>query len=66
MSPTVTTEQRGELFAAVYIVSYLAFGLPTIVAGLVVAHAGLPTTVVLYGATVAALATTAALLRVRD
>lgn len=66
LSPTVPMEQRGELFAAVYIVSYLAFGLPTIVAGLVVAHAGLPTTVVLYGATVAALAATAALLRVRD
>lgn len=30
------------------------------------AHAGLPTTVVLYGATVAALAATAALLQVRD
>ncbi|GAA4266007.1 hypothetical protein GCM10022256_16190 [Frondihabitans peucedani] len=39
--PHAQAHERGQLFAAVYVVSYLAFGLPAIAAGLFVASEGL-------------------------
>lgn len=42
--------QRGEVFATMYIVSYLAFSVPALAAGLAVAHVGLKPTAVTYGA----------------
>ena len=42
-------QHRGGLFAAVYLVAYLSLGVPTLVAGQVVAHAGLLPTVIGYG-----------------
>jgi predicted MFS family arabinose efflux permease len=51
-----TPEDRAELFATVYIVSYLAFSVPAVLAGLVAKPLGLRTTATLYGALVAGLA----------
>jgi len=47
---------RAGLITAIYIVSYLAFGVPVIIAGVAVGHVGLRTTAIAYGAVVAALA----------
>lgn len=40
--------QRGQVFSAVFIASYLAFSIPAVIAGLVVSHIGLRGTVVGY------------------
>jgi MFS family permease len=48
IAPMVEAHQRAELFAAVYTVSYLAFGIPAIAAGLLVGVIGLPATVLGY------------------
>ena len=42
--------QRGEVFATMYIVSYLAFSVPALAAGLAVEQFGLKPTAVAYGA----------------
>jgi len=42
-------DQRGEVFATMYIVSYLAFSLPALAAGLAVQWFGLESTAVTYG-----------------
>jgi MFS family permease len=49
-------DERAELFAAVYLVSYLAFSIPAIVAGFVTTRLGLATTATGYGIAVLALA----------
>lgn len=49
-------DERGELFAAAFVVSYLAFSIPAVVAGVATTRVGLNDTVVAYGAGVAALA----------
>jgi MFS family permease len=46
---------RAGLITAIYIVSYLAFSLPVIAAGIVVSHVGLRDTAQVYGLAVAAL-----------
>jgi MFS family permease len=52
ITPLAEPRQRAGMFAAVYLVAYLAFGIPAIVAGLLVAHIGLLDTVLAYsGAT---------------
>jgi MFS family permease len=51
-----TPQDRAELFATVYIVSYLAFSVPAVLAGLAAMPLGLRTTATLYGGVVAALA----------
>ncbi|WP_051941133.1 MFS transporter [Phaeacidiphilus oryzae] len=48
-------EERAELFAAVYVVNYLAFGVPAVIAGFAVPRFGLEPTAVVYGAIVALL-----------
>jgi MFS family permease len=45
-------DERGALFAAFYVVSYLAFSLPALVAGLASTSAGLRPTAIVYGAAV--------------
>jgi hypothetical protein len=47
---------RGEFFAAVYVVGYLAFSVPAIIAGIFVVHAGLVATTVGYEAGIGLLA----------
>jgi MFS family permease len=52
---------RAGLITAIYIVSYLAFSLPVIAAGIAASHVGLRDTAEVYGLAVAALAVLAAL-----
>jgi MFS family permease len=53
--------QRAALIAAIYVVSYLAFSLPAIAAGVEVTHAGLRDTATGYAAAIMALAALATL-----
>jgi predicted MFS family arabinose efflux permease len=55
-----TATQRAELFAAVYVASYVAFGVCAVLAGLAVPHFGLRPVATAYGAVVIALSLTAA------
>lgn len=49
LGPFADSHQRAELFAAVFLVSYLAFGLPAIILGQLVAPLGLLATVIGFG-----------------
>ena len=61
--PTVRPDERGELFAALFTLSYLAFGLPTLLAGIAVGHYGLTATVLGYGILIVLFSAAAGLLR---
>jgi len=50
LAPLASAHERGELFAAIFVVSYLAFSLPAMLAGLLVAPLGLLATVEGYAA----------------
>ncbi|MET1133586.1 MAG: MFS transporter [Aeromicrobium sp.] len=63
ITPAAAPHERGELFAAVFAVSYLAFGIPAVAAGIASPHLGLATTTFIYGGLVVALSGAAALLR---
>ncbi|MEO5711767.1 MAG: MFS transporter [Nocardioidaceae bacterium] len=63
ITPVVAPDERGELFASVFVVSYLAFGIPAVVAGIAAPHIGLAVTTYAYGGLVVVLSATAALLR---
>jgi len=54
-------DQRGQVFATMYIVSYLAFSLPGLAAGLAVGRFGLEPTAVTYGGSDVALVAAAML-----
>lgn len=49
LGPFAAAHQRAELFAAVFLVAYLSFGIPAIVLGQLVAPLGLLTTVIGFG-----------------
>jgi MFS family permease len=49
VAPLAGPHERAELFAAVYLVAYLAFGLPAVIAGLLIGEIGLLTTALAYG-----------------
>lgn len=51
--PLAAPEERGEMFAALFTISYMAFGVPTVIAGLLVPHLGLLATATGYGLIVA-------------
>ncbi|MGV3548432.1 MFS transporter [Rhizobium sp.] len=61
--PVVKPDERGELFAALFTLSYLAFGLPTVLAGIAVGLFGLTQTVLGYGAAIVVFSAIAGLLR---
>ncbi|MFC5678829.1 MFS transporter [Aeromicrobium endophyticum] len=63
ITPLAAPHERGELFAAVFVVAYLAFGIPAVVAGIASSHIGLAETTYVYGAVVVVLSLTAAILR---
>lgn len=50
MGPFADAHQRAELFAAVFLVAYLSFGVPAVILGQLVAPLGLLTTVLGFGA----------------
>ncbi|HWN31247.1 MAG TPA: hypothetical protein VNP03_00810 [Pseudonocardia sp.] len=56
ITPLAAPHQRAGLFAAVFLVAYLAFGIPSIVAGLLVGVVGLLKTVLGYGVAIIAAA----------
>ena len=47
--------ERAALLSAVFVVSYLAFSIPAVVAGVLITHAGLRDTAIGYGGLVAAI-----------
>ena len=49
LGPFAAAHQRAELFAAVFLVAYLSFGVPAIILGQLVAPLGLLTTVIGFG-----------------
>jgi MFS family permease len=49
LGPFAEPHQRAELFAAVFLVAYLSFGIPAIILGQLVAPLGLLTTVIGFG-----------------
>lgn len=63
VTPLAPPHRRGELFAAVFVASYLAFGIPAVLAGFAVGEYGLMATAMAYGSVVVLLAATAAALR---
>jgi hypothetical protein len=56
LSALAPPEGRGALIAAIYVVAYLAFSLPSIGAGLAATHVGLRTTAVWFGAALVVMA----------
>lgn len=48
--PHARAHERAELFSAIYVVNYLAFGIPAIIAGLLIAPLGLAEAVIAYAA----------------
>lgn len=66
ITPLAPPERRGELFAAVFVASYVAFGIPAVIAGFAVGWIGLSQTALAYGAVVVFLAGLAAVLRLRS
>ena len=63
LAPLAQPQQRAELFAALYATSYLAFSMPAMAAGALIAPLGLPATVEGYAALVLAVAALGAWLR---
>lgn len=63
ITPTAAPHERGKLFASVFVVSYLAFGIPAVVAGIAAPHLGLAKTTFIYGGLIVVLSATATLLR---
>ncbi|MCY1243561.1 hypothetical protein D9M72_565800 [compost metagenome] len=61
--PVVRPDERGELFASLFTLSYLAFGLPTLLAGIAVGTFGLTLTTLGYGTLIVLFSATAGLLR---
>jgi len=62
LGPLAGPDERAGLFAAVFVASYLAFSVPTVIAGALVPELGLLDVVVGYGAAVVALGLAAAAL----
>ena len=60
LSALAPPEGRAAMITAIYIVSYLAFSLPVIAAGIAATHSGLHDTALIYGSAVAVLALLAA------
>ncbi|MGH3743587.1 MAG: hypothetical protein ACRDTP_01865, partial [Mycobacteriales bacterium] len=56
LSNLAAPHERGALIGTIYLVSYLAFSVPVIVAGIVTTHIGLHDTALCYAATVSGLA----------
>jgi MFS family permease len=60
LTPLARSGQRASLIAALWIVYYLAFSVPVVIAGVATTHVGLHQTAVVYSAALAVLAAAAA------
>ena len=65
LMPRIDPAERAQVMAVIYVVSYLAFGVPTIVAGLLVPVISLRGTMQLLGFVIVVLGVAATLLRLR-
>jgi len=65
LAPRIPATQRADTFAVIYLLAYLAFGAPAVIAGSLVGIVGLGTVCVGYGIVVIALALVALVSRVR-
>lgn len=65
LAPRIPASDRADTFAVIYVLAYLAFAIPTVIAGTLVGTFGLEAVVIGYGAVVIALAVAALILRVR-
>ncbi|WP_167626510.1 MFS transporter [Microbacterium hominis] len=54
--PHARAHERAEVFSAIYVVNYLAFGVPAIAAGFLIAPLGLSTAVIIYAAVIVVVA----------
>lgn len=61
--PLTPQDERGELFASIFTLSYVAFGVPAVLAGFMIPYAGFQVTVLGYGIIITVLAAIAGLLR---
>jgi predicted MFS family arabinose efflux permease len=61
LAPLAQPQERASMLAGVYLVSYIAFSVPAVIAGLAVTHYGLDDSATVYAAVVMALALAAAL-----
>ena len=65
LAPRIPATQRADAFAVLYLLAYLAFGVPAVIAGMLVAEVGLGAVCVGYGVVVIVLSLIALVLRVR-
>lgn len=65
LAPRIPADARADTFSALYLVAYLAFGVPAVIAGALEGPLGLRAVAVGYGVIVVALALLALILRVR-
>jgi len=65
LAPRIPATQRADTFAVIYLLAYLSFGVPTVLAGMLVGVVGLEVVCIGYGAAVIVLAVVALVLRVR-
>nr|WP_234037303.1 MFS transporter [Leucobacter sp. L43] len=65
LAPHIPATQRADVFAVIFLVSYLAFGVPTVIAGLLVQFIGLTPVAFGYGAVVIVFAGVACVVRLR-
>ncbi|OAN33419.1 MFS transporter [Microbacterium sp. H83] len=65
LAPRIPATERADTFAVIYVLAYLAFGVPAVIAGVLVGVFGLEAVVVGYGVVVILLAAVALVLRVR-
>lgn len=65
LAPRIPASERADTFAVIYVLAYSAFGVPAVVAGMLVTPLGLEAVCVGYGAVVIVLAVIALVLRVR-
>ncbi|UUT34519.1 MFS transporter [Microbacterium elymi] len=65
LTPRIPAAERADTFAVIFLLAYLSFGVPSVLAGMLVPVAGLSAVCVGYGVVVILLAVTALVLRVR-
>jgi len=65
LAPRIPATQRADAFAVLYVLAYLAFGVPAVIAGVLVAPLGLGTVCLGYGVVVIVLSLIALVLRAR-
>lgn len=65
LAPRIPATQRADAFAVLYLLAYLAFGVPAVIAGVLVAQLGLGTVCLGYGVVVIVLSLIALVLRAR-